>query len=213
MLRHGAQKAMAPQESCVLADSAAPGCFSDGQPLDEGLRIVLPALGFSPACQWRLGQGRAGPQAWFATVAHDNGTSRALIGGGKLSCCNSRRAICRCRRESCGNRVRRCWKAWVSMMEALKVMTYSKASLPTHNWDRGKRKGDGVCRPLKSFRPVHELPCSLQSLTLSFPLEFPLPNPLGCPVAFLAWQSILIASPSPSWRCPLPHPVVFLASS
>ncbi len=30
-----------------------------------------------------------------------------------------------------------------------------------------KRKGDGSCRPLESFRPVPELQRSLQSLTLS----------------------------------------------
>lgn len=30
-----------------------------------------------------------------------------------------------------------------------------------------KRKGDGCCRPLESFRPVPELQRSLQSLTLS----------------------------------------------
>jgi hypothetical protein len=30
MLRHGAQKAMAPQEGCVLADPTAPGRCSDG---------------------------------------------------------------------------------------------------------------------------------------------------------------------------------------
>ncbi len=27
------------------------------------------------------------------------------------------------------------------MMEALKVMTYFKVSLSTHNWDRAKKKG------------------------------------------------------------------------
>ena len=69
MLRHGAQKAMAPQEGRVLADPTAPGGLSDGETFNEGLGIGLPALGFSQASQWRLGQGRAGPQALFTTVA------------------------------------------------------------------------------------------------------------------------------------------------
>ncbi|WP_439832605.1 hypothetical protein, partial [Aeromonas caviae] len=29
----------------------------------------------------------------------------------------------------------RCWKAGVSMMKVLAVMTYFQISLPTHNWD------------------------------------------------------------------------------
>ncbi len=33
------------------------------------------------------------------------------------------------------------------MMEALKVMTYFKISLSTHNWDRAKNKGQPIGCP------------------------------------------------------------------
>ncbi|MFM5079674.1 hypothetical protein ACET9E_19890, partial [Aeromonas caviae] len=38
-------------------------------------------------------------------------------------------------RVSNGKRDNRCWKAGVSMMKVLAVMTYFQISLPTHNWD------------------------------------------------------------------------------
>ena len=37
--------------------------------------------------------------------------------------------------RSNGKRDNRCWKAGVSMMKVLAVMTYFQISLPTHNWD------------------------------------------------------------------------------
>ncbi|MNP17581.1 hypothetical protein D3C76_1100180 [compost metagenome] len=53
---HGFQEAVTPQEGGVFADSAAEGRLSDGKPFDEGLGVVLPALGLAQFGHGRLGE-------------------------------------------------------------------------------------------------------------------------------------------------------------
>jgi len=58
--RHGFQEAVTPQESSVIAYPTEGGSLSDGQPVDEGLGVVFPALCLAKSCQRRLGENGTG---------------------------------------------------------------------------------------------------------------------------------------------------------
>ena len=47
MTCHGTQEAVTPEEGGVFADPTAPRCLADGQPFNEGLRVLFPALCFA----------------------------------------------------------------------------------------------------------------------------------------------------------------------
>ncbi|MHA2759198.1 hypothetical protein, partial [Aeromonas dhakensis] len=57
-----------------------------------------------------------------------------------------------------GKRDNRCWKAGVSMMEVLMVMTYFQISLPTHNWDSAFFLAFNTIWPIFSRIVVRDLP-------------------------------------------------------
>jgi len=71
---HRAQEAVTPEEGGIFADAATQRCLTDGQPFNEGLRVVFPALGFAQPGQGRLGEHGAGAQTQFATVAAQSPT-------------------------------------------------------------------------------------------------------------------------------------------
>ncbi|MNC36430.1 hypothetical protein D3C75_849520 [compost metagenome] len=67
--RHGFQEAVTPQKGGVFTDPAADGSLSHGQPVDEGLGIVFPALCLAKSGQRRLGENGAGTQTLLAAIA------------------------------------------------------------------------------------------------------------------------------------------------
>jgi hypothetical protein len=72
--RHGFQGAVTPQKGGVFTDSAADGSLSDGQPVDEGLGIVFPALCLAKSGQRRLGENGTGAQTLLAAIATQSST-------------------------------------------------------------------------------------------------------------------------------------------
>src|SRR5574343_198027 len=69
MLSHLAQEAMTPQKGGVLTDPALLGSIANGTPLNQRCAVIEPVLGFAQTGQRCVGQGIAGAQTGFATIA------------------------------------------------------------------------------------------------------------------------------------------------
>ncbi|MNF92921.1 hypothetical protein D3C84_755810 [compost metagenome] len=74
---------MTPQEGGVFADPAATRGLPDGEPFDECLGVVLPALGLAQSGHGRLGQDGTGAQAQLAAITAQSSAPapRGQLGG------------------------------------------------------------------------------------------------------------------------------------